>query len=95
MQEVRVSRQSPYTQSRGANFEDGHREKVAYAAGAGVKEVLIEDVNPDVFREILATLAEGKKENKAAFKVAEVWCYGSVLSTVQIPPEQVEDSSAT
>jgi hypothetical protein len=65
-------------------------KRISRTAGAGLKEVLIEGIDPEFFQEILATLAEGRKENKTAFKVAKVWCYGPALSTVQILSGQME-----
>lgn len=70
----------------------GAGRKISYASGAGIKEVPIGDIDIDVFDEILSALAKGKRENKAAFKIAEVWCYGASLSTMHVPVATGESS---
>ena len=68
----------------------GGGKKISYVSGAGIKDVLIGDISVDVFEEVLDAMAEGRRENKAAFKIAEVWCYGAALSTVQVSAERSE-----
>jgi hypothetical protein len=67
-------------------------QSVSFAAGEGLKEVKIEQVNEDTFSEILESLFQGRRENRAAFKTAELSVFGRTVvyadfASLKAPPE--------
>jgi hypothetical protein len=53
-----------------------------YYVGTDGREVSFNSVTEDVFECILATMVCGKKENRAAFKTAELIVYGPALANI-------------
>ncbi|MFZ3215290.1 MAG: ATP-binding protein [Candidatus Acidiferrales bacterium] len=63
----------------------GGSKKISYISGAGVKEVSVSNIDGTVFREILRTLIDRERENRTAFKIAELIYYGPTLSEIRLP----------
>ncbi len=73
---------------------------LTYLAGEGTKEVKIQAVNESTFEELLRSLLEGKKENKAPFKAAELLMYGRPvtlvdLSALAVPAEELIEEAGS
>jgi len=58
----------------------GPKYSLNFLSGDGMKEVTVAKVDEGTFEEILASLLTGKRDNRQAFKVAELIVYGRALT---------------
>jgi hypothetical protein len=65
--------------------------KLIYTAREGIKEVRVDVVDESTFEETLGSLLEGRKENRGAFKAAELIMYGRQVVLIDCSTLLVEE----
>ena len=68
--------------------------RISFVSGAGTKEIPLERVDGAVFDEVLMTMDQYKKENRSAFKVVELICFGPQISAMVFTSEYPENEAA-
>jgi hypothetical protein len=76
--------------------------RLKYGAAEGAREVKVDAIDTGIFEEILQTLPERIKENRAPFRLTELLTSGAWLQEVQVeeaelieePPENISDTQS-